>query len=617
MRYTLDGTDPILSSPPYQWPIAVGASTTIRARTFKEAFTPSAVVTATYALDASGAVDTPLLTPAGGWFAAGLTATATAQVAGAVLRYTTTGVDPVATDPTVPSGGIAVDRSMVVKVKAWSATAVASAVRRADFIVTGAVATGGYASHALKADGTVWSWGANDIGQVGDGTLADRVIPVQVSTLVGVMAIAASVDHTLAVKADGTVWSWGRNAYGQLGDATAGYRSLPGQVPSLTHMVAVAAGTTHSLALRDDGTVWTWGGNVAGQLGDGTTLARSTPTMIAGLTGVARIAAGDRFSLAVQTDGVAGGGVWAWGENTWGQLGDGSTVARAWPVLVNGLADVSAIAGGSSFTLAVKADGTVWGWGENTYGQLGDGTIISRHEPVAALPLASAFAVSAGGSHSVAMTTDGRVWTWGSNWWGQLGDPGSVSGSLNYRPVPAPIPGLAGALAVASGATHTIALQPDGAVLAWGMNYHGVLGDGGLTGAQYVPVPASGLTLVSNAWLTGDADQDGLLTWREYLIGTDPLNADTAGSGLGDRVLIASGQIGASTDLDGDGLTNAQEIALGTDPFTVDTDGDGVADAVDVFPLDPTRSLPLVANPLDHTPPVITLIESIGARRIP
>jgi alpha-tubulin suppressor-like RCC1 family protein len=615
VRYTLDGTDPTPSSPPYQWPVAVTASTTIKARAYKDAFTPSAVATAMYALDAAGAVDTPVLSPAGGWFAAGPTVTATVQAAGAVLRYTTNGVDPIATDPIVPTAGIAVDRSMVVKLKAWSATASPSAVRRADFVVTGAVAAGGYASHALKADGTVWSWGANNAGQVGDGTVLQQPIPVPVSPLAGVVAIAASTDHTLAVKLDGTVWSWGRNAEGQLGDATAGFRFVPGQVPILTHIVAVAAGVTHSLALRDDGTVWTWGGNVAGQLGDGTMLSRSTPTLVTGLSGVARIAAGDRFSLAVQTDGAAGR-IWAWGENAAGQLGDGSTVTRSSPVQVNGLSNVVAVAGGANFALAIKADGTVWGWGENTYGQLGDGTTTSRHEPVAVLPLTGAFAVSAGNYHSVALTTDGRVWTWGSNAWYQLGHPGAV-GAISYRPVPAPIPGLAGALAVASGNTHTIALQPDGAVLAWGMNYYGALGDGGLTGAQAAPVPSSGLTLVPNTWLIGDPDQDGLRSWREYLIGTDPLNPDTTGSGLGDRVLADGGYQAAHSDLDGDGVANATEVALGTDPFNPDTDGDGVTDGADALPLDPTRSQPLPSNPNDHTPPVITLIEPTTARRIP
>jgi hypothetical protein len=153
-------------------------------------------------------------------------------------------------------------------------------------------------------------------------------------------------------------------------------------------------------------------------------------------------------------------------------------------------------------------------------------------------------------------------------------------------------------------------------VKAWGTNSWNELGDG-TTVPRGQPMPVSGLSLVTNTWLTGDQDADGLPTWREYLLGTDPLNADTTKSGLGDRVLVESGHLAPNTDLDGDGLTNAQEIALGTDPFNADTDGDGVPDGIDCFPLDPTRSACLVSNPTDHTPPVITLIEPTTARRIP
>jgi hypothetical protein len=131
-----------------------------------------------------------------------------------------------------------------------------------------------------------------------------------------------------------------------------------------------------------------------------------------------------------------------------------------------------------------------------------------------------------------------------------------------------------------------------------------------------MPTTLPGFSVVANAWLVTDADHDGLPTWREYLLGTDPLNADTSGSGIGDAVLVASGKLAANSDADGDGLTNAQEIALGTDPFNPDTDGDGVPDGLDCFPLDKTRSACLVADPNDHTPPVITLIEPTTARRI-
>ena len=230
--------------------------------------------------------------------------------------------------------------------------------------------------------------------------------------------------------------------------------------------------------------------------------------------------------------------------------------------------------------------------------------------PVEVTTLAGGFAVSAGRFHAAAITNDGRVWAWGDASWYQLADGSGLSHNF-----PQPVVGLMGDLALAAGHFYTIAVEPNGAVMAWGANGFGQLGDG-TTIQRAAPVSVSGLSLAGNAWLIGDQDADGLPTWREYLIGTDPLNADSTGSGIGDRVLAESGYRAANSDLDGDGLSNAAEIALGTDPFNPDTDGDGVVDGLDAFPLDPTRSQPLPSNPLDHTPPVITLIEPIGARRI-
>jgi alpha-tubulin suppressor-like RCC1 family protein len=601
VRYTLDGSDPTMASLLYQWPIAVNASTTIKARGYKDAFTPSAIASAAYGLDSTGAVDTPVVTPAGGRFASGPLVAVTVQAAGATLRYTTTGTDPTESDAVVPTGGIAIDRSMVIKVKAWSASATASAVRRADFVVTGALSASS-SSHAVKGDGSVWSWGSNNAGQLGDGTNLPRAAPVVVSGLTGVVAIAAGLDHTLAVKADGTVWSWGSNGNYRLGD-TSGGRTSPAQTPGVAAIINVAAGEFHSLALRADGTVWTWGGNSVGQLGDGTTTDRATATMISGLSGVTRIGAGRDFSFAIESDGATGGRVWAWGNNAFGQLGDGSRVTRVRPVQVHGIANATAIVGGQDFAVAIDGIGSVWSWGHNHLGQLGDRTTVDRLAPVAVAPLTGAYAVSAGVNFAIAATNDGYFWTWGNNSYGQLGTGGSLD---SY---PQPLAGLTGEMAIAAGNVYVVSGQPDGSVKWWGSN--------GIDPLQVVPIPVTGFSLVANSWLVGDPDQDGLLTWREYLLGTDPLNADSSGTGVGDRVLVASGRNAASSDSDGDGLSNAVEVALGTDPFNSDSDGDGVPDALDAFPLDPTRWLPLVSDPNDHTPPVITLIEPIGARRIP
>jgi hypothetical protein len=194
----------------------------------------------------------------------------------------------------------------------------------------------------------------------------------------------------------------------------------------------------------------------------------------------------------------------------------------------------------------------------------------------------------------------------------ELGEAGAS------RTLPQAIGGLTGALLVASGAKspHTLVLQPDGSLMAWGYNGAGSVGDGTTT-SRPTPVAVSGFTIAANTWLVGDPDGDTLRTLREYMSGTDPLAADTNRDGLRDEIATAGGVTPTNSDVDGDGVANWVETAQGTDPFNADSDGDGSTDGVDAFPLDPTRSQPLQPDPTDHTPPVITLTEPIGARRIP
>ena len=242
-----------------------------------------------------------------------------------------------------------------------------------------AIATGDGHTVALKQDGTVWTWGLNASGQLGDGTQFNhRTTPAPVPGLSGVAVIVAGYDHTLALKQDGTVWAWGNNSYGQVGDGTTVDRTTPVQVPGLSGVVALAAGYRHSLARRPDGTVWAWGGNFSGQLGDGTTIDRGTPAPVPGLTGLVAVVARARHSLALKQDGT----IWAWGRNHLGQLGDGTSTNRSTPVQVAGLTGVASIAAGELHTVALKPDGTVWAWGGNVLGQLGDGTAAHQFTPV-------------------------------------------------------------------------------------------------------------------------------------------------------------------------------------------------------------------------------------------
>jgi alpha-tubulin suppressor-like RCC1 family protein len=268
------------------------------------------------------------------------------------------------------------------------------------------VAAGGNHSLALTSTGEVWAWGDNNQGQLGDGTNTSKNTPVQVKGVGGtgyltdVIAISAGGSHSLALKLDGTVWAWGYNEYGQLGDGTTVNKNAPVQVLKgasvsgsayLSKVTAIAAGGNHSLALNEDKQVWAWGANAFGQLGDDTNVNKDTPVQVKGLggysflNGIVAIAAGSNHSLTLNNSGA----VYTWGYNNYGQLGDDTTANKRVPVLVRGvggsgnMSGVTAIAAGNNHSLAVKNDGTVWAWGQGGNGRLGDGSATTRTTPVA------------------------------------------------------------------------------------------------------------------------------------------------------------------------------------------------------------------------------------------
>ncbi|MBI4327153.1 MAG: beta-propeller domain-containing protein, partial [Chloroflexi bacterium] len=344
-----------------------------------------------------------------------------------------------------------------------------------------AIASRGYHNLALKPDGSVWAWGGNWLGQLGDGSTSGRASLAPVPGLNDISAVAAGTIHSLALKADGTVWAWGADMFGQLGDGLPETEpnlpplpeiasSSPVQVKGLGAVKSIFAGHFHSLAVLSDGSVWAWGNNQSGQLGDGSARNQAQPVLLSGLTGVKTIAAGSAHNLALKSDGA----VWAWGDNQFGQLGNGTTNSRPAPVLISTPSETGALAAGRNHSLALQKDGRVLAWGENQFGQLGDGTTADQTNPTPVAGLDQVVSVAAGDGHSLALKADGTVWAWGSNESGQLGVAAPPDSSL-----PQPVLGVAGGIAVAAGANHSLALTGDGRMLAWGDNRDGQSGEGG------------------------------------------------------------------------------------------------------------------------------------------
>jgi alpha-tubulin suppressor-like RCC1 family protein len=264
------------------------------------------------------------------------------------------------------------------------------------------VAAGYEHSLAIKTDGTLWSWGENyPGGKLGLGDTTNQSNPVQVGALTTWSSIAAGgFGHSLAIKTDGTLWSWGQNNNGQLGLGNTTNRSSPVQVGALTTWSSIAGGgNSISISLKTDGTMWVWGRNYVGKLGLGDTTDRSSPVQIGALTTWLTVAAGYDHNLAVKTDGT----MWGWGFNSAGMLGLGNTTSYSSPVQVGAGTTWSSVDAGEYHSMAIKTDGTLWSWGYGLLGQLGDGTNVSKSSPVQIGALTNWSKISGGGNWSMAI----------------------------------------------------------------------------------------------------------------------------------------------------------------------------------------------------------------------
>ena len=253
----------------------------------------------------------------------------------------------------------------------------------------------------------LWTWGIGLWGLLGDNTIAYKSSPVQ--TIAGGTnwkSVSAGWYYTTAIKTDGTLWTWGYNNYGQLGDNTLDNKSSPVQTISAgTNWKSVAGGLYHTAAIKTDGTLWLWGRNNNVQLGDNTQVNKSSPvqTISAG-TNWKSVAAGFYNTAAIKTDGT----LWTWGYNNYGQLGDNTTTHKSSPVqTIAAGTNWKSVAGGRYHTAAIKTDGTLWTWGQNNYGQIGDNTTVNKSSPVQTIAGGTNWkSVAAGYEHTAATKDD-------------------------------------------------------------------------------------------------------------------------------------------------------------------------------------------------------------------
>ncbi|MCP3951093.1 MAG: hypothetical protein GY697_02570, partial [Desulfobacterales bacterium] len=335
------------------------------------------------------------------------------------------------------------------------------------------IRAGTYHTVALKTDGTLWAWGENDGGQLGDGTTFEKGIPTQIGNDEDWKSISigepysTGESYTVALKTNGTLWAWGYNGVGQLGDGTEYPKSTPTQIGNDEDWESISAGESHTVALKTGGTLWTWGGNIYSQLGDGTKDPKSSPQQIGNDADWESISAGGSHTVALKT----GGTLWAWGWNKDGQLGDGTTFEKGIPTQIGNEEDWESISAGKYHTLALKTGGTLWAWGENDYGQLGDGTENHIYTPTQIGSESDWESISAGAYHTVAVKTGGALWAWGQNYYGQLGD-----GTMDSNSSPQQIGISENWESTSAGGSHTVALKADGTLWAWGENHDGQLG---------------------------------------------------------------------------------------------------------------------------------------------
>ncbi|OBX25155.1 T9SS type A sorting domain-containing protein [Gelidibacter algens] len=324
----------------------------------------------------------------------------------------------------------------------------------------------GGTAHAIRTDGTLWGWGEN-AGQLGIGftpTIAFISAPTQVGTDTDWMAVEEGYDHVLALKTDGTLWAWGNNNYGALGDGTNVWSWSPVQIGTDSNWQSISAGSDLSLALKTDGTIWAWGINNHGQLGDNNQfIDKHSPTQVGIETNWAKIEVGLGHAGAIKSDGT----LWVWGLNTNGQVGNSSLNDQVVPVQIETFTDWQTLNLGGVNSAGIRMDGTLWAWGANAQGQSGS------LSPVQVGTETNWSDVSSGNRFTLGLKTNGTLWSWGDNSSGQLGH-----GNLTSVYTPTQIGVDSDWQTIEAGLGNSFATKSDATLWGWGYNYYGNLGNG-------------------------------------------------------------------------------------------------------------------------------------------
>lgn len=337
----------------------------------------------------------------------------------------------------------------------------------------------GYNHQVELRNGKIYATGRNNYGQLGNGTTVDSRTPVQCSSADNWVQVSAGENFNVAIKADGTLWAWGYNNRGQLGIGNTENQKLPVQVGNDNDWISASAGSRHVIALKNDGSLWAWGYNYYGQLGNGSvsgySQASPDPQRIGIDNNWTAISAGYNHNLALKADGT----LWAWGENSVGQVGNGETSLNGVtiPTKISSEKRFRNISAGGFFSSAIATDGHLLTWGDNYYGELGNGSNIASNIP---LQITDNHwrSIEAGKTHLLALHSDGSVWSWGD----EMGN----NSTQNNLPLKKNIKNIA---QISAGDGFSMALSAQGKTFVWGKNNFGQLGNAGLTGdKQETPI---------------------------------------------------------------------------------------------------------------------------------